>query len=278
MFSIYIIVAYIVLVAIRPTRRVALALTPWIIFACSYDAMRLYPNYLVNDIDVRHLYDAELNCFGITLPGGETVIPGVYLSQHHQVFADVMAGLFYLCWVPVPLAFAMFLYLRRRYRLCIRFSIAFLLVNLIGFCGYYIYPAAPPWYAVNYGFTPILHTPGNMAGLARFDAITGIPVFHALYGQNANVFAAVPSLHAAYMLVATIYAAVGHCRRWAVVVFAFICVGIWFTAVYTCHHYIIDVLLGIATALVGVALTEGVIEHTAIGRRWIGRYVSLIEN
>ncbi len=278
MFCIYIIVAYIVLVAIRPTRRVALALTPWIIFACSYDAMRLYPNYLVNDIDVRHLYDAELNCFGITLPGGETVIPGVYLSQHHQVFADVMAGLFYLCWVPVPLAFAMFLYLRRRYRLCVRFSIAFLLVNLIGFCGYYIYPAAPPWYAVNYGFTPILHTPGNMAGLARFDAITGIPVFHALYGQNANVFAAVPSLHAAYMLVATIYATLGHCRRWAVVVFAFICVGIWFTAVYTCHHYIIDVLLGIATALVGVALTEGVIEHTAIGRRWIGHYVSLIEN
>lgn len=277
MFSIYIILAYVVLVAIKPTRRIALALTPWIIFACSYDAMRLYPNYMVNNIDVRNLYEAELRCFGITLNSGETVIPGAFLSQHHQAVADVMAGLFYLCWVPVPLAFALYLYIRRRYRLCIRFSIAFLVVNLIGFCGYYIYPAAPPWYALDYGFTPVLHTPGNMAGLARFDALTGISIFHGLYGQNANVFAAVPSLHAAYMLVATVYAVLGRSRRWLVGIFAFICVGIWFTAVYTCHHYIIDVLLGIVTALVGVALTELLLEHTVIGRRWIDRYVALIK-
>ena len=53
MFCIYILVVYVALVALRPTRRVALALMPWVIFACSYDAMRLYPNYMVNDIDVR---------------------------------------------------------------------------------------------------------------------------------------------------------------------------------------------------------------------------------
>ena len=44
MFSIYILVVYVALVALRPTRRVALALMPWVIFACSSDAMRLYPN------------------------------------------------------------------------------------------------------------------------------------------------------------------------------------------------------------------------------------------
>ena len=115
-----------------------------------------------------------------------------------------------------------------------------------------------------------------MAGLARFDALTGLPVFHALYGQNANVFAAVPSLHAAYMLVATVYAVLGRSRRWLTALFAFICIGIWFTAVYTCHHYIIDVLLGIVTALVGVALTEWVLAHTARGRRWTDRYMSWI--
>ena len=115
-----------------------------------------------------------------------------------------------------------------------------------------------------------------MAGLARFDALTGLPVFHALYGQNANVFAAVPSLHAAYMLVATVYAVLGRSRRWLVALFGFICVGIWFTAVYTCHHYIIDVLLGIVTALVGVALTEWGLAHTARGRRWTDRYMSWI--
>lgn len=35
MFSIYILVVYVALVALRPTRRVALALMPWVIFACS---------------------------------------------------------------------------------------------------------------------------------------------------------------------------------------------------------------------------------------------------
>ena len=38
------------------------------------------------------------------------------------------------------------------------------------FAGYYIHPAAPPWYAINYGFEPVLNTPGNVAGLGRFDA------------------------------------------------------------------------------------------------------------
>ena len=129
---------------------------------------------------------------------------------------------------------------------------------------------------MEYGFTPMFHTPGNVAGLGRFDALTGIPVFHALYGKNANVFAAVPSLHAAYMLIATAYAAMSRQRRWVVIVFALICAGIWWTAVYTAHHYIIDVLLGIITALVGMVLLESMLRHTAVGRRFLDSYVRLI--
>lgn len=276
MFSIYIIILYIVLIALRPTRRVALALLPWVIFACSYDWMRLYPNYRVNPIDVAGLYGAEKHLFGITLASGTVFTPNEYFALHHCGVADIMAGFFYLCWVPVPLGLALYLYFSRQYRAYLRFSMAFLLVNLLGFCGYYIHPAAPPWYAMEYGFTPVLHTPGNVAGLGRFDALTGIPVFHALYGKNANVFAAVPSLHAAYMLIATAYAAMSRQRRWVVIVFALICAGIWWTAVYTAHHYIIDVLLGIITALVGMVLLESMLRHTAVGRRFLDSYVRLI--
>lgn len=276
MFSIYIIILYIVLLAVRPTRKVALALLPWVVFACSYDAMRLYPNYRVNPIDVAGLYGAEKHLFGIALAGGTVLTPNEYFALHHCDVADILAGFFYLCWVPVPLGFALYLYFRRQYRAYLRFSMAFLLVNLLGFCGYYIHPAAPPWYAMEYGFTPVLHTPGNVAGLGRFDALTGIPVFHALYGKNANVFAAVPSLHAAYMLIATAYAAMSGQRRWVVAVFVLICAGIWWTAVYTAHHYIIDVLLGIMTALVGMALLESVLRYTAVGRRFLDGYVGRI--
>lgn len=275
MFSIYLILFYAVLIAVRPTRKVALALAPWLVFACSYDWMRLLPNYEVNPIDVSGLYNAEKSLFGITTAAG-VLTPCEYFVLHHSTVADIMAGVFYLCWVPVPLAFALYLYIKGNKRDYIRFSCCWLLVNLMGFIGYYIHPAAPPWYAMNYGMEPVLNTPGNVAGLGRFDALTGIPVFHALYGKNANVFAAVPSLHAAYMLITTVYAVISRQKKITVAVFAFICAGIWFTAVYSGHHYIIDVTLGIMTALLGILLFERVLLRLGSVDRLMRRYVSMI--
>ena len=238
-----------------PTRKLAVALLPFVVFGISYDWMRVYPNYEVNPIDVRGLYEAEKSLFGLSV-GGETLIPCEFFARHHCALADVLAGFFYLCWVPVPVAFGLWLYLRGERSLYLRFSLVFLLVNLIGFAGYYIHPAAPPWYAMNYGFDVVLDTPGNTAGLGRFDELLGCNIFHSIYGRNANVFAAVPSLHAAYMVVALAYAVIGRCRKWLIALFAFIMVGIWWTAVYSGHHYLIDVSLGIACALLGILVFE----------------------
>lgn len=276
MFSIYIIIFWLVLLAVRPTRKIALALLPWLLFAVCYDSMRLYPNYKVTPIDVQPLYEAERSLFGIATAEGTKIIPGEWFSLHNCSVADFMAGIFYLCWVPVPLAFAIYLYLKGKREMYLRFSFAFLFVNLVGFAGYYIHPAAPPWYALNYGFTPVLNTPGNVAGLGRFDALTGLNIFHSIYGKNANVFAAVPSLHAAYMLVATIYAVWSRESKTTIAIFAFICLGIWWTAVYTTHHYIIDVMLGILTTIVGTAVLEGCILRTSAVKRLMQKYIATI--
>ena len=276
MFSLYLLAFYAVLLAVKPTRKWALALTPWLIFACSYDCMRLYPNYKVNPIDVKNLFMAEKHLFGIFHQQGETVIPSQYFALNHNTFLDFMAGIFYLCWVPVPLLFGIYLYIIGEKKTYLNFSIAFLVVNLLGFIGYYLYPAAPPWYALNYGFEPILHTPGNVAGLGRWDNLTGLNIFQTLYGKNANVFAAVPSLHSAYMLVATIYAIIGKRSVYTITLFSIICVGIWFTAVYTCHHYIIDVLLGILTAVLGIILLQWFVHKTTVGKHFIQSYIQAI--
>lgn len=276
MFSIYIIIFWLVLLAVRPTRKITLALLPWLLFAVCYDSMRLYPNYKVNPIDVQPLYEAERSLFGIATAEGTKIIPGEWFSLHNCSVADFMAGIFYLCWVTVPLAFAIYLYLKGKREMYLRFSFAFLFVNLVGFAGYYIHPAAPPWYALNYGFTPVLNTPGNVAGLGRFDALTGLNIFHSIYGKNANVFAAVPSLHAAYMLVATIYAVWSRETKTTIAIFAFICLGIWWTAVYTTHHYIIDVMLGILTTIVGTAVLEGCILRTSAVKRLMQKYIATI--
>ena len=258
------------------TRKLAVALIPFVLFEICYDWMRLYPNYKVNPVDIRGLYEAELSLFGISSEG-TTMIPGEYFNLHHSTLGDVLAGCFYLCWVPLPMAFGLWLFVKGERRMYLHFALAFLFVNLVGFCGYYIHPAAPPWYALNYGFTPDFTTPGNVAGLARFDELVGIPVFNSIYVNNSNIFAAVPSLHAAYMLVATIYAVLSR-RSWALItVMAVVTIGIWWTAVYSCHHYIIDVLLGIATGFVGVWLFEKGLMRLAPFNRFVDRYVNYIK-
>lgn len=266
MTSLYLVAVFALLFAWKRTRPFAAYFLPWLIFAVAYDSMRFFPNYEFNSIDTRGLYEAEKSLFGIAAQsanelqviadGTSTMIPGEYFEVHNCGIFDFMAGIFYLCWIPVPVAFALYLYFTKQRKWFVRFSWTFLVVNLLGFVGYYIHPASPPWYVMNFGFDPVLNTPGNVAGLARFDDIVGAHVFQSIYSGNANVFAAVPSLHAAYMLVTTFYAVISHKRWYTVALFAFICVGIWCTAVYTGHHYIIDVLLGILTSLIGITLME----------------------
>lgn len=276
MTSLYLIIIFILLWRWSKTRSLAYHFLPWLIFAVVYDSMRFYPNYLVNAIDTGHLYNLEKQFFGISAADrGElfaaatachgsaeaiwqsaTLIPSEWFAIHHAPWADLLAGCLYLCWIPVPLGFACYLYLSGQRQWMQRFSWAFLTVNLLGFIGYYIHPASPPWYIMEYGFTAIPGTPGHVAGLGHFDNLTGLPIFHALYAKNANVFAAMPSLHAAYMLVTTAYAVASKCKRYVSLTFGIICVGIWWTAVYSGHHYILDVLFGIATALIGMLLCE----------------------
>lgn len=253
------------------SRRLAVAMLPFILFEISYDWMRLYPNYRVNPIDIRGLFDTELSLFGI-MNEGTIMIPGQYFMLHHTTLLDLLAGVFYLCWVPGPIAFGLWLIHQGETQWYVRFALAFLFVNIVGFAGYYVHPAAPPWYALQYGFEPDFTTPGNVAGLGRFDALVGIPVFQSIYVNNSNIFAAVPSLHAAYMLVATVYAVLSR-RSWSLVaVCTFITVGIWWTAVYSCHHYIIDVVLGIFTAFLGIFLLERIFLRWRPFRRFVTSY------
>lgn len=250
------------------SRRLVVALLPFIVFGISYDWMNIVPNYTVNTVDIAGLYGSEKELFGIATAAG-TVTPNEFFATHNAAWMDALAGFFYLCWVPVPILFGLWLYYDRQDRVYLHFALVFLFVNLLGFAVYYIHPAAPPWYVARYGMDFIEGTPGDTAGLGRFDQMTGLGIFDTLYARNSNVFAAVPSLHSAYMLIAFVYSLRARCRIWLRVVFAVITLGIWFTAVYSGHHYLIDVLLGITTALVGIALFEWVLMRNKTIRKFV---------
>ena len=74
------------------TRRLVVALLPFVVFGISYDWMNLCPNYEVNSVDVMDIYEAEKTLFGI---GGLT--PNEFFALHNSPFMDFMAGVFYLC-------------------------------------------------------------------------------------------------------------------------------------------------------------------------------------
>ena len=257
------------------TKKLIIALLPFILFAVSYDWMNIVPNYKVNPIDVQDLYEAEKSLFGITTAAG-TVTPNEYFAEHHCAFMDFWAGFFYLCWVPVPILFGLSLYFMKQRNLYLRFAIVFLFVNLIGFAGYYIHPAAPPWYVMKYGFEPILNTPGDVAGLGRFDEMTGLGIFDSLYSRNSNVFAAIPSLHSAYMVIAFYYSLKAKYPNFLRVIFGIIMLGIWFTAVYSAHHYIIDAILGASCAVLGIFIFEKILMKWGAFNRFITKYTMYI--
>jgi inositol phosphorylceramide synthase catalytic subunit len=232
------------------TRKFILGFSIFIVYWIIYDYMKAFPNYAFNPVHIKSLYDAEKNIFGI-LQDNITLTPNEFWLQHSYTFVDVMTGIFYLCWIPVPLAFAGYLFYKDKGQF-LEFALTFLLVNLLGFIVYYIYPAAPPWYVHEFGFEFHAGTPGNTAGLVRFDQFFGINIFTSLYAKGSNVFAAMPSLHSAYPLIVS-YVGLKYRLGWINIVFVTITAGIWFAAVYTGHHYVLDVLAGILTAALGIA-------------------------
>ena len=240
------------------TRKFILGFTVFIVFWIIFDYMKAFPNYEYNSVSINELYQLEKKLFGFQL-NGILVTPIEYWRLNYSNTLDILAGFFYLSWIPVPLTFAgvLFFYNKREF---FYFSLTFLLVNLLGFCVYYIYPAAPPWYVQQYGFDFIANTKGNTAGLSRFDAFFGVEIFKGLYEKSSNVFAAMPSLHSAYPLI-VLYYGIRNKLGWINLLLAIITIGIWFAAVYSSHHYVLDVLAGITCAILGIWLFQKLL-HT----------------
>jgi membrane-associated phospholipid phosphatase len=228
----------------------------------------------VNTVHIADLYNTEKHLFGINL-NGKLLTPNEYLAVKGTTFLDIITGLFYLCWIPVPLSFAAYLFFRNR-RQFLYFALTFLLVNLLGFVVYYLYPAAPPWYIQQHGFVFQPLKLASTGGLSKFDAYFHIGVFKSIYSKGSNVFAAMPSLHSAYPVIVLYY---GYKNRLGLVniLFAIVVLGIWFTAVYASHHYILDVLAGITCAILGISLFNLLATRSKRVIAWLDRYEAVIK-
>lgn len=236
--------------------------------------MKAFPNYNYNIVHIADLYNFEKHLFGINL-NGTIVTPNEYFAIKGTTFLSVVTGLFYLCWIPVPLSFAAYLFFIKR-RQFLYFALTFLLVNLLGFVVYYVYPAAPPWYIQEHGFAFQPLKLASTGGLAKFDAYFHIGLFKSIYAKGSNVFAAMPSLHSAYPVI-VVYYAFKNRLGFVKYLFTLVMVGIWFTAVYASHHYVLDVLAGILCATIGISLFNLLTTRVGFIKEFINRYEKIIQ-
>lgn len=242
----------------------------WIIF----DYMKAFPNYNYASVHIADLYGFEKRLFGINL-NGKIVTPNEYFAIKGTTFLSVVTGLFYLCWIPVPLSFAAYLFFKNK-RQFLYFALTFLLVNLLGFVVYYLYPAAPPWYIQQHGFAFEPLKLASTGGLAKFDAYFHIELFKSIYAKGSNVFAAMPSLHSAYPVI-VVYYAFKNRLGFVKYIFTLVMIGIWFTAVYASHHYVLDVMAGILCATIGIMLFNLLITRVNFIKEFINRYEKIIQ-
>ncbi len=256
------------------TRKFILGFSVFIVYWIIFDYMKAVPNYDFSTVHIADLYNFEKKLFGIKF-NGQLLTPNEYWAINGTTIMDVIGGLFYLCWIPVPLGFATFLFFKNR-REFLGFAITFFVVNLVGFVGYYTFPAAPPWYVQQHGFVFDPATKANIGGLTKFDHFFNVHIFKDIYTKGSNVFAAMPSLHSAYPII-VLYYGLRNKLGFANIILATVMAGIWFTAVYTSHHYVLDVLAGITTACIGINIFNLLFTKVKFLKNFLNRYTLLIQ-
>ena len=220
-------------------------------------------------VHVGDLFELEARLFGVSTPSGPRALSEV-LANATTPWLDALCGLTYFLFLFEVVAAAAYLFFRRSRSSALELTLGFFFVNLLGWAIWFVYPAAPPWYVDQYGTGPaVLDVVSSPGGLERVDAWLGLPLATTFYSKSANVFGAMPSLHMAYAtLVAWVAARHG---GWLRVVTLLYAASMALSAVYLRHHYILDVLAGVALALlvgsIGFALrqrsTAKVEQHSA---------------
>jgi membrane-associated phospholipid phosphatase len=194
-------------------------------------------------------------------------IPTIWLQQHLWIpgqvqWWEIAVTLVYIThFLTVPTV-AVVLWLRSR-AVSYRFMRRWIALSMAGLVTYFVYPAAPPWWAWVEG---ALTEPVARISSKGFDAI-GLHgagnMLNALQADQSNPVAAMPSLHTAYAMLAVAFFLPMVRRRWWALLLAYP-LAMTFTLVYTGEHYVIDVF-------VGWLYVAGTFVFVGLGERWWAR-------
>jgi len=223
---------------------------PFILFWVFYDMMRGVADNWRGAIHIKDIYDVELALFG-PLFGGK--IPSFFFQdlQHaidgswfKKIF-DLLAADLYTIHFAVPLLAGWVLWHTTNDRaMYYRFAYTMTILNIMALTTFFLFPAAPPWYVMKYGFAqPQGELIGAAGSLISVDRLLKVNFFTTLWDNfNPNYFAAIPSLHGSYPIVVILflYKKFRKYLPWLLLY----PILTWASAVYLNHHYIIDLVVG----------------------------------
>lgn len=222
---------------------------PMILYSTMYDFFGMIPFEALMPIHVSEPYHWDQALFGINVAGHVYHLHQyVFLKLAHP-FWDFVTGVVYFLHVPVVLILVLYFWRFQSRELAQRFTMAFLVINLLAFATYFFFPAAAPWYVERFGFlAPTAPIPGDPAGLVRFEHLLGISIFSDNYKISPVVFGAIPSMHAGFATLGWLYSWQASRK---VLAFMSLYLALMYTsALYLQHHYTIDVIWGIAYAII----------------------------
>jgi membrane-associated phospholipid phosphatase len=174
-------------------------------------------------------------------------VPTVWLQAHlyhpGQVpwWMAVVSLIYVSHFLTVP-AIAVVLWLRPSRVQWARYMRRWFTLSVAGLVTYFLFPAAPPWWASEHG---------DIGAVARLSTtgwdLIGLHsagnTLNALQVDESNPVAAMPSLHTAYAMMAVAFFLPLLRKRWWPLLLAYP-LAMTFTLVYSGEHYVLDVLVG----------------------------------
>jgi membrane-associated phospholipid phosphatase len=243
-------------------RGVVLEWLPFALVLWAYDLLRGASDGLLFSAHVRPQIEADRLLFGGN-------VPTVWLQEHLWHGSSQLRWYDYAAWTVYMSYFVatyvvaglLWYFARARFR---RYVATISLLAAMGFATFALFPAAPPWLASRDGALEwTTRSIGPISGHIPFVNVSFETLFE--HGSRyANPVAAVPSLHAAYTLLIALV--LWPCVRRARSLLAVYPLAMAFALVYTAEHYLVDILLGWAYALVALWVVYRVADRLAAFR------------
>jgi hypothetical protein len=94
------------------SREIILSFAIYVVYWAIYDSFRVFPNYEFNTVHIQQPYELDKSLFGVNYQG-QLLTLSEYFAKVHVPFFDVAAGIFYINWVPIPIALSCIFILRK---------------------------------------------------------------------------------------------------------------------------------------------------------------------